>query len=183
MREIALGQWIYFAWHLPTALLCVAAGALALAMARSLWREQFSVAERRLRFAVLGWSAVIASLLSLAAWPYLTAFASVDVQRDGSWTLHNYLGVPVATVPAREARRVEGEDLGGLNLGSGRLRVLRADGSAVTSVRISGPRFEQAMGALGYPSAALHPARGSVLTAPHTYGPGGPMLTAGVASR
>jgi hypothetical protein len=183
MRLIALGQWTYFAWHLPTALLCISAGALATVMARSLWREEFSVAERRLRFSVLGWSAVLSSLLSLAAWPYLSAFASVEVQRDGTWTLHNYLGVPVAVVPAGESRRLEGEDLGGLNLGSGRIRVLRADGSALASVRISGPRFERARAQLGYPTETLRPSRGSVLTGAHTYGPGGPVMLAEVASR
>ncbi|MDB4927549.1 MAG: hypothetical protein JWM10_33 [Myxococcaceae bacterium] len=183
MREIALGQWTYFAWHLPTALLCVATGGLAAAMARSLYREEFTVAERRLRFSLVGWSAVLCSVLSIAAWPYLSAFSSVEVQRDGTWTLHNYLGVPVAVVPPGEARRVEGEDLGGLNLGSGRIRVLRADGTAVESVRISGPRFERARGELGYPTWALRPSRGSVLTGPHTYGPDGPVIGDGVASR
>lgn len=183
MREIALGQWTYFAWHLPTALLCVAMGALAMVVARSLWREEFGVAERRLRFSVLGWSAVLSALLSLAAWPYLAAFATVQVWQDGTWTLHNYLGVPVAVVPASEARRLEGEDLGGLNLGSGRLRVLRADGSALDSVRITGPRFDRARAELGYPSGALRPSRGSVLTSAHTYGPNGPVLDAALASR
>jgi hypothetical protein len=183
MREIALGQWTYFAWHLPTVLLCAAAGGLAAALARSLCREAFTVAERRLRFSVLGWSAVLCSLLSIAAWPYLTAFASVEVRPDGAWALHNYLGVPVALVPPGELRRVEGEDLGGLNLGSGRIRVLRADGTAVESVRISGPRFDRARAELGYPVWALHPSRGSVLTGAHTYGPGGPVIGDGVASR
>ena len=66
MREIALGQWTYFAWHLPTVLLCVATGVLAMVMARSLWRDELGLAERRLRFSVLGWSAVLSSLLSLS---------------------------------------------------------------------------------------------------------------------
>ena len=183
MREIALGQWTYFAWHLPTTLLCVAAGAVVVVLARSLWSEDFSLAERRLRFSLLGWSAVFASVLSLAVWPYLAAFASVEVRRDGSWTLLNYLGVPIAVVPADESRRLEGEDLGGLNLGSGRIRVLRADGSTLDSVRISGHRFERARLELGYPSEALRPARGSVLTAAHTYGPSGPVPGAPLASR
>jgi len=183
MREIALGQWTYFAWHLPTALLCVATGVLAMVMARSLWRDELGLAERRLRFSVLGWSAVLSSLLSLAVWPYLSAFASVEVRRDGTWELSNYLGVPVAVVPASESRRVEGEDLGGLNLGSGRIRVLRADGSTLESVRISGRRFDRARGELGYPASALRPARGSVLTGAHTYGPNGPVMDAELASR
>jgi MFS family permease len=183
MREIALGQWTYFAWHLPTALLCAAMGGVAMAMVRSLWREQFSVAERRLRFSVLGWSAVLASVLSLAVWPYLAAFASVEVRRDGTWALNNYLGVPIAVVPAGESRRLEGQDLGGLNLGSGRIRVLRADGSVVESVRVSGSRFDRARIELGYPEAALRPARGCVLTGAHTYGPNGPVLAPAFALR
>jgi len=183
MREIALGQWTYFAWHLPTALLCVAMSVLAMVMARSLWRDELNLAERRLRFSVLGWSAVLSSLLSLAVWPYLSAFASVEVRSDGTWALCNYLGVPVAVVPASEPRRVEGEDMGGLNLGSGRIRVLRADGSAVESVRISGRRFDRARDELGYPPSAMRPARGSVVTGAHVYGPNGPVLDAELASR
>jgi hypothetical protein len=183
MREIALGQWTYFAWHLPTTLLCVAASAQAAVLARSLWCEDFSLGERRLRFSVLGWSAVFASVLSLAAWPYLAAFASVEVRRDGSWTLRNYLGVPIAVLPASEFRRLEGEDLGGLNLGSGRIRVLRADGTTLESVRISGQRFDRARLEFGYPLEALRPARGSVLIGAHTFGPRGPVLGAPLASR
>ena len=183
MREISLGQWTYFAWHLPTTLICVAAGALAAAMARSLWRDALAVADRRLRFSVLGWSAVLSALLSVAAWPYLAAFTSLEVRADGTWALHNYLGMPVAVLPPGEARRVEGEDLGGLNLGAGRIRVLRADGTAVESVRISGLRFERASAELGYAPAELRPSRGSVVTGVHTYGPGGPVVPAALASR
>ena len=183
MREIALGQWTYFAWHLPTTLLCGSTGVLAVSMARSLWREEFGLAERRLRFSVLGWSAVLCALLSLAAWPYLQAFASVQVRSDGSWAMRNYLGLPVAVVPARELRRLEGEDLGGLHLGSGRMRILRADGSALESVRISGQRFAEAQAELGYPAGALRPMRGGIISGPHTFGPSGPVLREELASR
>jgi hypothetical protein len=183
MRDVALGQWNYFAWHLPTVLLCGATATLALVMARSIWRDDLDASERRLRFAIMGWAAVLSSLLSVVAWPYLAAFASVEVSRDGTWSLRNYLGVPVAVVRADEVRRLQGEDLGGLNLGSGRIRVIRADGSAVESVRVSGPGFGRACEALGYPTAALFPSRGSVVTGLHTYGPGGPVPAAEVASR
>lgn len=183
MRDVALGQWIYFAWHLPTVFLCAAAALCATLTARSLWRDSFGVPERRLHFAILGWSAVLASLLSVVAWPYLAAFSSVQVAGDGTWTLRNYLGVPVAVVRPDDVRRLQGEDLGGLNLGSGRIRVIRADGSAVESVRVSGQRFRGACRTLGYPAAALHPSRGSVVTGLHTYGPGGPVPSAEIASR
>lgn len=183
MRDVALGQWIYFAWHLPAVFLCAAATLCATLTARSLWRESFGVPERRLRYAILGWSAVVAALLSAVAWPYLAAFSSVAVAGDGTWTLRNYLGVPVAVVPADEVRRFQGEDLGGLDLGSGRIRVIRADGSAVESVRVSGHRFRSACRALGYPAGALHPSRGSVVTGLHTYGPQGPVPGAEIASR
>jgi len=183
MRDVALGQWTYFAWHLPTVLLCVATATLALAMARSLWRDDLDASERRLRFAIMGWTSVLASVLSVVAWPYLAAFASVEVRPDGTWSLRNYLGVSVAVVRADEVRRLQGEDLSGLNLGSGRIRVLRADGSVVESVRVSGLGFGRACEALGYPAEALFPSRGSVVTGLHTYGPRGPVPTAEIASR
>lgn len=183
MREIALGQWTYFAWHLPTVLFGLATAALALVMARSLWRDALGDGERRLRYAVMGWSAVLASLLSVVAWPYLAAFSSVEVGADGGWTLRNYLGVPVAVVRADEARRLQGEDLGGMNLGAGRIRVLRAGGDAVESVRISGARFHRTCDALGYGPTALRPSRGSVVTGLHTYGPTGPLPLSELASR
>ncbi len=183
MREIALGQWTYFAWHLPAVALCALFAAVALAAALSLCRDDLTARERRLRFALLGWPSVLASMLSVVIWPYLAAFASVRVAPDGSWVLRNYLGVPVAYVPAAEARVLVGEDLGGLNLGSGRVRVQRADGAAESSVRISGAHFDALRSALGYPASAMHPAGGGLRTAPHRFDARGPRFDAALASR
>ncbi|MEZ4405974.1 MAG: hypothetical protein R3A52_05815 [Polyangiales bacterium] len=182
MRSTALGDWTSFAWNLPTLLLCGAAAAVGLLAARSLYRDALPARARALRWSLVGWSATTAALLSLFAWPYLTAFSTVHVEPDGAWRLSNYLGVTVARVPARELRRVHGEDLGGLRRGAGRLRVQRADGSYVDSVRISGARFDAACAALGYDDLSLLPSVHGVVTAPHAWSPLGPRLPATLAA-
>lgn len=177
MRVIGLGQWLYFAWHLPALLLCLAAAGLGLAMVRSLLRDDLSARARQRRYQILGWSAMVGSTLSVVAWPYLTAFAEIRVEGDGRWLLSNYLGVPLGLVDAPQVRVLEGEDLGGLHVGAGRLQVMRSDGAVFTSVRISGPRFDAARRALGYADEVLRDHRGSVRIDPHRYGSSGPSFT------
>ncbi len=180
MRVIGFGQWLYFAWHLPSVLICVGAVGLGVAMARSLLVDDLSLRARKLRYSVLGWAAVVGSTLSVFAWPYLTAFSEIRVEGDGRWRLSNYLGVPLGRVEAPQVRVLEGEDLGGLHVGAGRLQVLQADGSVFTSVRISGSRFDDARRALGYADGRLHDERGSVRIDAHRYGSAGPSFTLGV---
>ncbi len=182
MRSMALGDWTCFVWHLPTLLLCGAAAGLGLLSARSLLRDALPSRARGLRWSLLGWSATASALLALFAWPYLTAFSTVNVEADGAWRLTNYLGLTVARVPAKELRRVHGEDLGGLRRGAGRLRVQRADGSFVDSVRISGARFDAACAALGYDELSLLPSANGVVTAPHSWSSRGPRPPATLAA-
>lgn len=183
MRSVGLGQWLYYAWHLPTLLLSLAALGLAAAMGRSLWRDALSARAAYLRWSVLGWSGVLSSLLCTVAWPYLGAVATVRVDRGGDWRLENYLGVELARVPAGEVRTVRALDLGGLRLGSGHVEFVRADGTTLSSVRIGGRAFGRLCDSLGYTAPMLREAYGAVVIPAHTYTPRGPALVPRVASR
>lgn len=176
MREMDVGQWTYFAWHLPTLVLILGATALTARMATSLWRDDLTARARRLRWSVLGWSSTGAALLSVIVWPYLAAFSTIRVGADGRWVLSNYLGVPLASIPAGEVRGLDAEDLGGLSRGAGRLRVRRADGTVLDSVRVSGSRFETLREAMGYPRDALRECYGAVVIPAHVYTPSGPRM-------
>lgn len=174
MRFVGLGQWLYFVWHLPALLLCLGAVALGAVMARSLRRDALPVGARELRWNVLGWSAVAAATLSVVVWPYLVAVASIRVAPDGAWRVTNYLGVPLAEIPAHEPRVVRAQDLGGLHWGLGRIQIVRASGEVLTSVRVSGRTFERARRALGYPDAMLRDRGTAMEIAAHVYTPRGP---------
>jgi hypothetical protein len=174
MREAALGHWIYFTWHLP-ALLFVALGTLlVVASARSLRRDHLRPFEAALRWRILGWSSLGACLALAIAWPYLHAFSKISVQPDGSWRVSNYLGVPLARVPAGEVRELRGVDLGGLGLGVGHLEIRRGDGSVLRSVRLDRATLEQARRALGYPTTMVRDQCGDRVILAHAYTARGP---------
>src|SRR3954454_20891292 len=116
MREVALGHWNHFTWHLPATVMTLVGVAIVIGMMRSLRRNQLSTRERILRWNVIGWSALLASIGSAVAWPYLTAAAYVEVDTSGTWHVSNYLGIPVATVDASQVREVRGVDLGGVGM-------------------------------------------------------------------
>lgn len=183
MRSVGLGQWLYFAWHLPTVLLVALSAAMVLWMARSLAREHLGPRARQLRWTVLGWSAVFGSLLSVVAWPYLHAVARVSVDDDGTWHLRNYLGVELATVPPGEVRSLRADDLGGRRWGAGQVHVVRARGETLDTVRIGGRGFERLCATLGYTAAMQREAFGAVIIPAHTYSARGPVVVPTVASR
>jgi hypothetical protein len=183
MRSVSLGQRLYFAWHLPTVLLVVAALAVAAVMARSLARDHLDARARYLRWSVIGWSSVFASLLSVVAWPYLNAVASVRVEADGTWHLRNYLGIELARVPAAEPRSLRALDLGGLRWGAGHVEVVRASGETLHTVRIGGHTFDRLCASLGYTAEMQREAFGSVTIPAHTFTARGPALASALASR
>jgi len=183
MRTVGLGQWLYYAWHLPTMLAAAGAAGLAFWMFRSLHRDALHPVTRQRRWAIAGWASVAASLLTLVAWPYLRAVETVHVTGDGTWVLSNYLGVTLATVPPGERRALRGRDLGGLRLGAGHVEIVRADGRAHATVRINGDTFTQLCDALGYSRAALRSWGSDVDVPAHAYTPAGPALPVAVASR
>ncbi len=183
MRSVSLGQRLYFAWHLPTVLLAVAALAVAAVMARSLARDHLDARARYLRWSVVGWSSVFASILSVVVWPYLNAVASVGVEADGTWRLRNYLGVELARVPAGETRSLRALDLGGLRWGAGHVEVVRASGETLRTVRIGGQTFGRFCASLGYTAEMQREAFGSVLIPPHTFTARGPAMGRALASR
>lgn len=183
MRSVGLGQWLYYAWHLPTLLASLGCAALALWMFRSLSRDALHASTRQRRWAIAGWASVAASLLSVVAWPYLRAVETVRVEADGGWVLTNYLGVPLATVPARERRALVAHDLGGLRWGAGHVEIIRADGSSCSTVRISGSTFNQLCATLGYTRPMLREWGSDVDVPPHAYSPAGPAIAVRVAAR
>ncbi len=183
MRSVSLGQWLYFAWHLPTLLLALAALGVAALMGRSLARDHLDARARHLRWTVLGWCSVFSSLLSVVVWPYLHAVSSVAVERDGTWHLRNYLGVELATVPAREVRTVRAFDLGGLRWGTGHVEIARAGGETLSTVRIGGRGFERLCATLGYTAAMQRETLGMVVIPAHTFSARGPALVRDLASR
>lgn len=183
MRVVALGQGLYFVWHLPTLLLAVGALGLAALMGRSLWRDHLAPRARALRWSIFGWASVMASLLSVVVWPYLGAVTTVRVAPDGAWRLDNYLGVELARIPAGEARAVRAPDLGGLRWGSGHVEFVRVDGSVLRSVRVGGASFERLCASMGYTAPMLHESLGAVTIPAHVYTARGPVLLASLASR
>ncbi len=183
MRSVSLGQWLYFVWHLPTVGLIVAALCVAAYMARSLARDHLDARGRYLRWSVLGWSAVFASLLSAVAWPYLHAVARVDVEADGAWRLRNYLGFELARIEPREVRVVRAYDLGGMRLGSGNVEFTREGAASLESVRIGGAAFERLCATLGYTASMQREAFGAVVIPAHTFSVRGPAMVQRVASR
>jgi len=183
MRTVGLGQWLYYAWHLPTLIAAGATAVLAVWTFRSLLREGLHPAARARRWSLAGWASVAASLLALIAWPYLRAVETVAVAPDGTWALRNYLGVTLATVPPREPRVLRGRDLGGLRWGAGHVEIVRADGRSHATVRINGDTFNQLCETLGYTRGMLREWGSDVAVPAHTYAPAGPSLAVTVASR
>lgn len=182
MRALPLGHWIQFSWHAAALGLLALACVVALAAARSLRRDDLTGPGAYLRWEVLGWSAAVAAALSVCVWPYLTAFARIEVTPTGRWRLTNYLGVTVAEVPPRELRGLAGEDLGGRQVGVGTLTVRRADGSLVRSVRITADAFSNALRHLGYAEGDALDLGGSRVIPPHRYSARGPQRAAVLAS-
>lgn len=175
MREIGLGHWHYFTWHLPASVMMLGASLVALAMACSLWRNQYGHAARALRWNILGWSALLAAITAGVASPYLRAAARVRVDSYGTWYLSNYLGIPLATLPATEVRRIRAVDLGGLGYGIGHLEIYRENGSVIRTVRLSRDVLDQTRTALGYSHAMVRDCYGDQWIAPHRYTPAGPV--------
>ncbi len=175
MRDVALGHWNYFTWHVPATLLTLAGIALAIAMARSLHRNEFSPHGRVLRWNILGWSALMASLGSGIAWPYLTSAARVHVDERGTWHVSNYLGVPLARVDASQVREVRGVDLGGLGMGVGHVEIRTRDGRVVRSVRVDRDTLDAMRRALGYTQDWVHDVYGDQVIVAHRYDASGPV--------
>lgn len=176
MRALSLGHWIQFSWHVAALALIALALGLAALMARSLRRDEMPRRAAGLRWEVLGWSVATASVLSVCVWPYLTAFARIEVAPSGAWRVENYLGVTLAELPPRELRALCGEDLGGRNVGVGRLNVRRANGNVLRSVRISAHELVTTLKLLGYTEGDVRDLGGSRVVAPHRYGALGPSV-------
>jgi len=176
MQSVALGDPLLIVWVVGLLALCVGVTGVAVAMLRSLSRDALSRRARQTRFEVLGWSALLCAALWSAAWPGMTVFHRVTVDSQGQWSLENALGVALAVVPRGATRTVEGEDLGGLQWGSGRMRIVLADGRTFTSTRLSGPRFSRALDLLGYPAWLRHDTSGSIVVPPHRYAASGPVV-------
>lgn len=183
MRSVSLGQWLYFAWHLPTVLLSLAALAVAVYMARSLARDSLSPRARYLRWSVIGWSGVLSSLLCAVAWPYLQAVARVDVDAEGAWHLRNYLGFELARVGPGEVRTIRAYDLGGMRLGSGHLEFALEGAPPIESVRVGASAFARLCETLGYGAEMQRESFGSVVIPAHRFSTRGPTMTRSVASR
>jgi hypothetical protein len=175
MREVALGHWHYFMWHLPASLLMLGAVALGFAMAHSLHRNAYGHGARAQRWNILGWCALGAALTSGIAWPYLGAAAKLRVDAAGTWHLCNYLGMPLAEVPPSEVREIRGVDLGGLGYGLGHLEIRRGDGSVIRSVRVTRETLDAARRALGYTDAMVRDCRGDQVIAAHRYAANEPL--------
>ncbi|MFO0624600.1 MAG: hypothetical protein U0325_03215 [Polyangiales bacterium] len=182
MRALPLGHWIQFSWHAAALALLALACAVAFAAARSLRRDDLTGEGAYLRWEVIGWSTAVAAALSVCVWPYLTAFARIEVTPTGRWRLENYLGVTVAEVPPRELRGLTGEDLGGRQVGVGTLTVRRADGSLVRSVRITADAFSDALRVLGYSDGDALDVGGSRVIPPHRFTSHGPQRVDVLAS-
>ncbi len=178
MQSVALGDGLLTAWVLGVLGLCLGVAAVAGAMVLSLHRDVLSRRARRTRFEVTGWSALLCAGLFAVVWPGLTVFHRVTVNSDGAWRLDNALGIPLAVIPRDASRTVEGEDLGGLQWGAGRMRVTLADGRVFHSTRVSGLRFSRALDLLGYPASSRHDTGGSIVVPRHHYNASGPILLA-----
>lgn len=183
MRSVSLGQWLYFAWHLPTLLITTAAAGIALWNLRVLLRDDLPLRARHLRWTVTGWASVFASLLSVVVWPYLHAVSSVAVAADGRWSLRNYLGMEIGAVAPDALRSLRAYDLGGLRWGAGHVEFARADGVTYATVRIGGATFQRLCDTLGYTRAMLREHGGVVVVPAHRFTASGPSIDATVASR
>jgi hypothetical protein len=175
MREFALGHWNYFTWHLPATVLTLVCIGLVVVMARSLRRNAFSRRERALRIQILGWSALIASLGSGIAWPYLVSAARVRVDASGTWHVSNYLGIPLARVDASQVREVRGVDLGGVGMGTGYVEIRMPDGHVIRSVRVDRDTLDGLRRALGYTSEWVRNVYGDQVIVAHRYDAQGPV--------
>lgn len=182
MRAIPLGSWVQFSWHIAALALLLACLAVGAVMARSLRRDAVTRRGAYRRWTVLGWSACLSAVLSVCVWPYLTAFSRIEVTPSGHWRVENYLGLVVAELPPRELRALCGEDLGGRQVGIGRLTIRRADGEQLRSVRISADTLTTSLKLLGYEEQHVVDLGGSRVVPPHRYAPSGPALAALLAS-
>lgn len=181
MGPLPLGHWLQFSWHAAALGMITVAVGMGGVMLRSLARDELSLRARKLRWEVLGWSAVMVSALSVCVWPYLTAFSQIRVDAEGGWRLENYLGIAVAELSPRELRTLLGEDLGGLHVGMGRVYVRRADGRLVRSVRTTAHRFTVTCKLMGYAGADVTDAGGSLSIPAHRFTPRGPAMTNALA--
>jgi hypothetical protein len=183
MRDVQLGQRFFYAWHLTTMLLIVIALGIMGVMVASLKRDHLGAHARQIRFNVIGWAAVFASLLSVVVWPYLHSFTNVRVDRDGTWRLENYLGVQLAELTPHEVRSVRAYDLGGLHAGMGHIEIVRSNGARVQSVRVGGVTFQRLCKTLGYLRVMQHETGGYVLIQNHVYLADGPHIVPSLALR
>jgi hypothetical protein len=175
MRDVALGHWNYFTWHLPATVMTLLAIGLVVTMTRSLRRNAFSRRERGLRLQILGWSALCASLGSAIAWPYLVSAAHVRVDARGTWHVSNYLGIPLARVDATQVREVRGVDLGGVGVGTGHVEIRTRDGHVIRSVRVDRDTLDSLRRALGYTSEWVRNVYGDQVIVAHRYDAQGPV--------
>lgn len=175
MREVALGHWNYFTWHLPATVLTLVGVTIVIGMMRSLRRNQLSMRERILRWNVIGWSALLASIGSAVAWPYMTAAARVEVDASGTWHVSNYLGIPLATVAASQVREVRGVDLGGVGMGVGHVEIRLPDGSVIRSVRVDRDTVDAMRRSLGYTNDWVSNVYGDQVIVAHRYDGHGPV--------
>lgn len=173
MRSVALGSWTYYLWHLPACALLGIVLLVAFGAARSVALDTLSPPGLRLRWNIVGASALLASLLCAIAWPYATAVARVEVSADGAWRLRNYLGLPLGTVRPEEARSLLGRDLGGVGFGAGSLEVHTRRG-VLRSVRIDRLTLDRALRALGYREGDARDRYGDRVLEAHTFAAGGP---------
>jgi hypothetical protein len=176
MRSVALGHGHYFFWHLPALLIATAAALVALRVARQLVCGAYGAHDRRLRWAIVGWCSLACSLSSAIVVPYLRAAAHWRVEADGSWSLHNYLGIPVGSVPAHEIRELRARDLGGVGTGMGHVEVRREDGSILRTVRLTRSGVAELTRALGYARADLAQEYTDSVVRPHRFDVRGPRL-------
>lgn len=173
-----MGDGLWTAWVTGMMALALGAAAVSVWVTRSLRRDALPPRARRLRFEVLGWSALGCAALVSVVWPALTVFHRLTVEADGSWRLHNALGMPLGVIPQGTPRTLEGEDLGGLHYGAGRVRIVLGDGRDFCSVRVSGVRFARALASLGYPASMRIDVAGSIRVPAHRYDAAGPSLVA-----
>ncbi len=178
MRHVALGHWHYFTWHLPAIVLSAVVLVLGGALLISMKRNAASAASREGQWRVVGWCALVVSLMSGVAWPYLRVVATVNVDSQGNWNLRNYLGIPLARIPASEVRTVRAADLGGAGQGVGFIEIERSDGTVVRTVRVTRDVLERATATLGYPRERIVSSYGDRVIAAHRFSAAGPAWVA-----
>lgn len=176
MRSVALGQGHYFLWHLPAAAILAVCLCMGFVIARQLYRGDYSAMQRSLRWSIIGWCALFASVSSGIVWPYLRDAAQLRVLVDGSWQFSNYLGMPLARVPSGELREFRACQLGGLGLGMGHVEVRRADGSVLRTVRLSRSTLDMLTRELGYTRTMLSHQSMDTVVRNHRYDTRGPVV-------